>query len=176
MHSTSPTLTSLGKGELRSERWQGASRARGQSALARALGILGPILVLSLTTSCSNSQPPSNQQVEQKAAQATEKAKQDSKEALADARSAAANAEGTVNAIASGVKQGIHGNVAAAPASRVDLNTASESDLAALPGISNEKARQIIKRRPYTSAHQLVGRGLLSQPQFEQIAPDVTVR
>ena len=140
---------------------------------------IGLILVLGLITSCSNSQPPSNQQLEQKAAQATEKAKQDSKEALADARSAAANAEGTVNAIASGVKQGIHGNVAVAPpapASRVDLNTASESDLAALPGISNEKARQIIRRRPYTSAHQLVGRGLLSQPQFEQIAPDVTVR
>jgi DNA uptake protein ComE-like DNA-binding protein len=142
--------------------------------------VFGLFLALSLITSCSrDSQPPSNEQLQQKAAQATETVKRDSKEALANARVAAAKAEGQVNAIASGVKQGIHGDAGAAtpdPGSRIDLNTASESDLAALPGISNEKARQIISHRPYSSAHQLVGRGLLSQSQFARIAADVTVR
>ena len=109
----------------------------------------------------------------------TETAKRDSKEALANARVAATKAEGQVNAITSGVKQGIHGNDGVAtpdPGSRIDLNSASESDLAALPGISNEKASQIIRHRPYSSAQQLVGRGLLSQSQFARIAADVTVR
>ena len=147
--------------------------------IATLATVLGPILALSLVVSCSNSQPPSNEELQQKAAQATETAKKDSKEALADARVAAAKAEGQVDAIASGVKEGMHGNAAvAAPdsGSRVDLNTASQSDLAALPGISNEKAAQIIRRRPYSSAHQLVGRGLLSQSQFDQIAAEVTVQ
>jgi DNA uptake protein ComE-like DNA-binding protein len=119
--------------------------------------------------------PASDQHLQEQAAQATETAKQDSKEALAQARVAAANAERAVNDVAAGVKQGVHSDSAHAGGPRIDLNAASEGDLMSLPGISAGKARQIIQHRPYSSAHDLVKSGLLTEHQFEEIAPQVTV-
>src|SRR3984957_16267341 len=119
--------------------------------------------------------PASDQHLQEQAAQATEQAKQGSKEALADARVAAKNAEQAVNDVAAGVKQGLHSDNAPGGSSRLDLNTASEADLASLQGISAKKARQIIDHRPYTSTHDLVKDGLLTERQLDEIAPKVTV-
>jgi DNA uptake protein ComE-like DNA-binding protein len=118
--------------------------------------------------------PASDQHLQEQAAQATEQAKQGSKEALADARVAAANAERAVNDVAAGVKQGLDGKSTPGGSARVDLNSASEADLSALPGISAGKARQIIHHRPYTSTHDVVKDGLLTESQFNQIEPQVT--
>jgi DNA uptake protein ComE-like DNA-binding protein len=119
--------------------------------------------------------PPANdERLKEQASQATEQAKQGSKEALADARVAAKNAEQAVNDVAAGVKQGLDSK--SAPSAGVDLNSASGADLTALPGISVRKAREIIDHRPYTSPHDLVKDGLLTEAQFEQIASKVTVR
>jgi len=60
--------------------------------------------------------------------------------------------------------------------SRLDLNGASQADLASLPGITPAKARQIVDHRPYTSSHDLVKAGILTERQFEDIAAQVTVR
>src|SRR5271156_2715493 len=109
---------------------------------------------LGFLTACNP--PASDQHLQDQAAQATEQAKQGSKEALADARVAAANAERAVNDVAAGVKQGIANKTPAGEGSRLDLNGASEDDLASLPGISAGKARQIVEHRPYTSSHDLV--------------------
>jgi competence protein ComEA len=128
---------------------------------------------LALLASCNP--PPSDQHLQEQAAQATETAKQQSKEALAQARVAAANAERAVDDVAAGVKQGLNSNSSPAGSARLDLNDASESDLASLPGISPGKARQIIQHRPYTSTHDLVKSGLLTERQFDDIAPRVTV-
>lgn len=136
-------------------------------ALSTSAGIL-------LFTACNNP-PPSDQQLQEQAAQATEKAKQESAKALADARVAAANAEKTVNDVAAGVRQGLDSKDAPG-GSRLDLNNASEADLTALPGISDGKARQIIHHRPYTSSHDLVKQGLLTEDQFDAISGKVTVR
>jgi DNA uptake protein ComE-like DNA-binding protein len=125
---------------------------------------------LALLTACN---PPSNdQQLKEQAAQATEQAKQGSKEALATARVAAANAEQAVNDVAAGVKQGIDNK---GGGGRVDLNNATEPDLAALPGISVGKAKQIIRHRPYASTHDLVSSGILTESQFDGIDSRVTV-
>ena len=59
---------------------------------------------------------------------------------------------------------------------RLDLNSASEADLESLTGDFPWKARQIIEHRPYTSSHDLVKSGLLTERQFDDIAPKVTVR
>ena len=128
---------------------------------------------LGFLTACNP--PASDQHLQEQAAQATEQAKQGSKEALADARVAAKNAEQAVNDVAAGVKQGLDTKTAAA-GDRLDLNSASQADLESLPGISAGKARQIIEHRPYTSSHDLVKSGLLTEGQFEDIAPKVTVR
>ena len=136
-------------------------------AISAAVGLL-------FLASC-NTPPPSDQHLQEQAAKATEKAKQDSADALAKARVAAANAERAVNDVAAGVKQGLKNNDVPAAGDRVDLNDASEADLAALPGISPGKARQIIRNRPYASTHDLVKDGLLTEGQFDEIAPKITV-
>jgi DNA uptake protein ComE-like DNA-binding protein len=136
--------------------------------------IVSTVMGLALIAACNP--PASDQHLQEQAAQATEQAKQGSKVALADARVAAKNAEQAVNDVAAGVKQGIDSKTAPAGTGRLDLNDASEADLASLPGISVAKARQIIEHRPYTSSHDLVKSGVLTESQFDDIAPKVTVR
>ena len=132
------------------------------------------VLGLGFLVACNP--PASDQQLQEQAAQATEKAKQQSAEALAQAQVAAANAEKAVNDVAAGVKQGLDSKDAPPGSHRLDLNGASEADLASLPGISVGKAKQIIDHRPYTSSHDLVKSGILSEGQFDAIAGRVTVR
>jgi DNA uptake protein ComE-like DNA-binding protein len=131
---------------------------------------LTAVALTTLLTACT---PPANDQhLQEQAAKATEEAKQQSKEAVAQARVAAANAERAVDDVAAGVKQGLNTKN---PDGRVDLNGASEADLAALPGISVGKAKQIVDHRPYTSTHDLVNDGLISEHQFDALAPKITV-
>jgi DNA uptake protein ComE-like DNA-binding protein len=140
-----------------------------QSSLVAVAAILG------MTALMACNPPANDQHLQDQAAQATEQAKQGSKEALADARVAAKNAEQAVNDVAAGVKKGLDDKTPDGSA-RVDLNSASGADLTALPGISVRKAREIIDHRPYTSSHDLVKDGLLTEAQFGDIAPKVTVR
>ena len=137
----------------------------------RCLLVVATLTGFGLLAACNP--PASDQHLQEQAAQATEQAKQGSKEALADARVAAKNAEQAVNDVAAGVKQGLDNK--STPSAQVDLNSASGADLTALPGISVRKAREIIDHRPYASPHDLVKEGLLTEAQFETIAPKVTV-
>jgi|HubBroStandDraft_5_1064220.scaffolds.fasta_scaffold44853_1 DNA uptake protein ComE-like DNA-binding protein len=136
--------------------------------------IVSTVMGLALIAACNP--PASDQHLQEQAAQATEQAKQGSKVALADARVAAKNAEQVVDDVAAGVKQGLDTKGAPAGSGRLDLNSASEADLTSLPGISVAKARQIINHRPYTSSHDLVKSGVLTESQFDGIAAQVTVR
>ena len=117
---------------------------------------------------CDNSRP-TDQQVQQQAAQATATAKEGAKQAVAATQVAAAEAERGLNDVAAGVKQGMHEN-----APPVDLNNASQVRLATLPGISLSKAGDIVNGRPYSSPRQLVSRGLLTSDQYAKIATQVT--
>jgi DNA uptake protein ComE-like DNA-binding protein len=137
--------------------------------------VLALATVAGVTFLAACNPPASDQHLQDQAAQATEQAKQGSKEALADARVAAKNAEQAVNDVAAGVKQGLDSK-SAPDSTRLDLNSASQTDLETLPGISVRKARQIIDHRPYTSSHELVKDGLITEAQFNDIAPKVTVR
>jgi DNA uptake protein ComE-like DNA-binding protein len=49
---------------------------------------------------------------------------------------------------------------------RVDVNSARESELMALPGISRRDARKIVARRPYSSPHELVDKDVLSEARY----------
>jgi DNA uptake protein ComE-like DNA-binding protein len=141
----------------------------------RQRNLLAAATILGMTALTACNPPANDQHLQEQAAQATEQAKQGSKEALADAQVAAKNAEQAVNDVAAGVKKGLDDKTPDGSA-RVDLNSASGADLTALPGISVRKAREIIDHRPYTSSHDLVKDGLLTEAQFEEIAPKVTVR
>jgi DNA uptake protein ComE-like DNA-binding protein len=141
----------------------------------RQRSLLALVTILAGTTLSACNPPSDDQRLKEQAAQATEQAKQGSKEALADARVAAKNAEQAVNDVAAGVKQGID-NKSAPGGAHLDLNSASQADLESLPGISVKNARQIIDHRPYAAAHELVKDGLITEAEFSQIAPKVTVR
>ncbi|HEX3436490.1 MAG TPA: helix-hairpin-helix domain-containing protein [Pseudacidobacterium sp.] len=110
----------------------------------------------------------SDEELQQKAADATQRARQTAQQAADTARQAAANAERKVNAITAGVKQGLQsGN------SPIDINSASEDQLAALPGMTRARARHIIHGRPYAAPHDLVDKGVLSQAQYDQISGQI---
>ena len=113
---------------------------------------------------------PTDQQVQQQAAQATATAKEGAKQAVVATQAAAADAERGLNDVAAGVKQGMHEN-----APRVDLNTASQIRIATLPGISLSKAGDIVNGRPYRATRELVSRGLLTNQQYADIVTQVTV-
>lgn len=62
-----------------------------------------------------------------------------------------------------------------APASAVDLNTATAAELQSVPGIGAPTAKKIIAGRPYTSVSDLTKAGISSR-QLQQISPMVTVK
>jgi hypothetical protein len=63
---------------------------------------------------------------------------------------------------------------AAAPAAKVDLNTASQADLEKLPGIGPATAKKIIAGRPYAAVADLSKVGVAASV-IEKITPMVTV-
>ena len=58
--------------------------------------------------------------------------------------------------------------------SKVDLNTASEKELDALPGIGPATIKKIVANRPYSSVDDLKKAGV-AQAQIDKIRPMVTV-
>jgi len=63
---------------------------------------------------------------------------------------------------------------AAAPAEKVDLNSATEKELEALPGVGPSTAKKIIAGRPYASSQDLSKAGV-SAKTIEKLTPLVTV-
>lgn len=61
-----------------------------------------------------------------------------------------------------------------APSAKVDLNTASQKDLEALPGVGSATAKKIIAGRPYSSVADLKKAGI-SQSTIDKIKSQVTV-
>ena len=59
---------------------------------------------------------------------------------------------------------------------QVDVNSASESDLVALPGITQRDARKIIANRPYGDKYDLVSKGILTEEQYKNIRDAVTAK
>jgi competence protein ComEA len=52
----------------------------------------------------------------------------------------------------------------------LDINLATPKQLRALPGFGDAYVRRVIAGRPYTAKNQLLTRGVLPQPAYDQIA------
>jgi len=63
---------------------------------------------------------------------------------------------------------------ARAAAAKIDLNTASQADLEALPGVGAATAKKIIAGRPFSSVADLAKAGV-SKATIDKIAAQVTV-
>jgi DNA uptake protein ComE-like DNA-binding protein len=113
-----------------------------------------------------------DQEMRDEVAKATEKAKPVVQEAGRRLGEAAHEAAESAKAAAQGVREGWERGKNAP----LDLNSASESDLAKLPGISDRRARRIIAGRPYASAHDMVSKKILTEDEYSGIKDAVTVR
>ena len=54
-------------------------------------------------------------------------------------------------------------------APRIDINTASEEELATLPGIGEVRAKAIVKGRPYARKDELARRKIIPQSVYDNI-------
>ena len=60
-------------------------------------------------------------------------------------------------------------------ANKIDLNSASRRELAALHALNDADIDKIIKNRPYAKKHELLDRGILDQKKFNAIRDDVQI-
>lgn len=61
-------------------------------------------------------------------------------------------------------------------AGMLDINTATESELEALPGIGDAYAAKIVAGRPYKSKNELVDRGVIPESAYKQIKNRVVAK
>ena len=66
------------------------------------------------------------------------------------------------------------GGNAGKPPARLDLNSADEKLLAALPGLDAAKARRIVRNRPYDSPAALVDLSIVTGKDFDKFKDLVT--
>jgi len=97
-------------------------------------------------------------------ARATERAKPVLEDAGRKIGKAAAEAADEAQAAAEGVRQGWENG-----RHPVNVNTASESELSGLPGISVRDARKIVAGRPYEDKHDLVVKGVITETAYQKI-------
>jgi DNA uptake protein ComE-like DNA-binding protein len=102
-------------------------------------------------------------------ARATERAKPVLEDAGRKIGKAAAEAADEAQAAAEGVREGWERGHRL-----VNVNTASEGELAGLPGISVRDARRIVDRRPYGDKHEVVVKGALSEATYQKIRDRIT--
>ena len=114
----------------------------------------------------------SEQRTRDEVAKAAERAKPELEKAGRELKEVAKTAAEQAHAAAQGVKEGWERSGKRS----VDLNSASESELMDLPGITRRDARKIIAGRPYDSPHALVDKGVLSRERYSQIRERIDVK
>jgi|SRR5947209_12713977 len=109
------------------------------------------------------------QRTRDEVAKATERAKPELQKAGKELKEAAKIAAEQAHAAAQGVKEGWERG----GHTKVDLNSARESEILALPGITRRQARKIIAERPYDRPHDVVQKGILTEEQYREIRSQV---
>lgn len=59
---------------------------------------------------------------------------------------------------------------------KMDINSASEAELATLPGIGEVRAKAIVKGRPYKGKDELVQKKILTKSVYAKIKDDIIAK
>jgi len=141
-----------------------------------AVASLLTLLVFGLSACNSRSraqnQATQDKQTREKVADATEKAKEESQKAAHQFDEAALAAEHEAKVAAEGVKEGWNRD----RAGKVDLNSATTTELRELPGLNERDVQRILNGRPYKAKEELVTRGILSQEEYDNIQDQLIVQ
>ena len=138
----------------------------------RALIFVSFALLLIASNGCGSDkdQRQRDEKTREAAADAAAKVKPALKEAGRDLNKAAKTAAEEAHAAAQGVREGWKRG----SGQPLDLNSASESDLMDLPGITHRDARRIIANRPYRDKHDLVARRIITSAEYSTIRDEIT--
>ena len=131
---------------------------------------LGLLLIASTGCGSAQDQRQRDEKTRQAAADAAAKVKPALKEAGKDLNAAAKTAAEEAHAAAQGVREGWKRG----SGQPLDLNSASESDLMELPGITRRDARRIIANRPYRDRHDLIARRIITAAEYASIRDQIT--
>jgi len=113
-----------------------------------------------------------DEETREEVAKATERLKPALESAGKKLGEAAKRAGEDARAAAEGVKEGW----ARGAHKPVDLNSATETELTELPGITGRDARRIIHGRPYRDKRDLVTKDILSDSRYTKIEDQITVK
>lgn len=69
-----------------------------------------------------------------------------------------------------------HQKSTAAKMEMVDLNSATEAQLAALPGVGDAYAKKIVEGRPYKAKHDLVSRNIVPESAYHKFQAKVVAK
>ena len=148
----------------------------GVSQTLRVVIFASLVLPLIGATGCYNGSDQDQRQRDEKtrqaAADAAAKVKPALKEAGRDLNAAAKTAAEEAHAAAQGVREGWRRG----SGQPLDLNSASESDLMELPGITRRDARRIIANRPYRDKRDLVTRRIVTSAEYASIRDQITAK
>lgn len=86
----------------------------------------------------------------------------------AEVKVATPDVSGAAKATSDKTKAAVADTKAAAAAKIIDINTATEAELKAVPGIGDAYAAKIIAGRPYAKKDQLKSRNILPGPVYEK--------
>jgi DNA uptake protein ComE-like DNA-binding protein len=112
------------------------------------------------------------EKIREKVADATERAKPTLQKAGKKLGEAAKVLAQGAEATAEGVREGWNRN----EHPLVELNSAAESELLKLPGMTRREAQRIIASRPYQTKRELVAKGILSQARYQKIRDRLTIK
>ena len=135
--------------------------------------VFASVLLFGLLSGCegnSADQRAREERTRDEVAKVTERAKPALEEAGRKIEKAANEAADQAQAAAEGVREGWDRG----GHQLVNVNAASEDELAGLPGISHREARRIVAGRPYADRHELVVKGAISEETYARIKDRIT--
>jgi DNA uptake protein ComE-like DNA-binding protein len=120
----------------------------------------------------AQSQESKDEKTREDVASATQKAKEESRVAAKSLDEAAHQAAHEAKVAAQGAKEGWNRK----ETGPVNVNSASKEQLETLPGLSAKQSEDVINGRPYSSKHDLVTRGIISEDEYSRIADRLTTQ